>query len=184
MSDTTSLREFNNREYSPGPTVKRLCWYFISIIFFRNGLFPFYNVKRGLLRLFNARIGRGVIIKPYVNIKYPWFLEIGDYSWIGENVWIDNLITVRIGRNCCLSQGAFLLTGNHDFSKVAFDLITRSIILEEGVWIGAKAIVCPGIVCYSHSVLSVGSIATKDLESYSIYQGNPAMKVKERNIAT
>jgi acetyltransferase-like isoleucine patch superfamily enzyme len=61
-----------------------------------------------------------VNIKPSVNIKYPWLLEVGDHVWIGEEVWIDNLAKVRIGSNVCISQGAMLLTGNHDFTKSTF----------------------------------------------------------------
>jgi putative colanic acid biosynthesis acetyltransferase WcaF len=132
--------------------------------------------------MFGAKIGTGVVIKPGVNIKYPWFLEMGDHCWIGEEVWIDNLALVSIGNNVCLSQGAYLLTGSHDYKKRSFDLITKPIVLEDGVWIGAKATVCPGITCHAHSVLAVGSIATSDLEPYSIYQGNPAIKKRERVI--
>ena len=89
---------------------------------------------------------------------------------------------VIIGKNVCISQGALLLTGNHDYSKPSFDLITKEIRLEDGVWIGAKSIVPPGIICKSHSVLSVNSVATKNLESYTIYQGNPAEIIRERKI--
>lgn len=122
------------------------------------------------------------MIKPNVNIKYPWRLQINENAWIGEGVWIDNLAEVSIGANACLSQGAMLLTGNHDYSKPTFDLQTKNITLEEGVWIGAKAVVCPGVTCHSHSVLTVGSVATKDLSAYGIYQGNPAILVKNRNL--
>jgi putative colanic acid biosynthesis acetyltransferase WcaF len=120
------------------------------------------------------------MIKPHVTIKYPWFLTIGNYTWIGENVWIDNLAQVDIGAHACLSQGALLLTGNHDYRQPAFDLVLRPIRLEEGVWIGARAIVCPGVTCRSHAVLSVGAVATADLEPYSVYAGNPAQKKGDR----
>jgi putative colanic acid biosynthesis acetyltransferase WcaF len=75
-----------------------------------------------------------------------------------------------------------LLCGNHNIKKSTFDLLLGEITLEEGVWIGAQAVVCPGVTCKSHSVLTVASIATKDLEPYSIYQGNPAQKIRERII--
>lgn len=122
------------------------------------------------------------MIKPKVNIKYPWFLRVGDHCWIGENVWLDNLAMITIGDNVCISQGAMLLTGNHDYTKSSFDLKTDKIVIENGAWIGAQSIVCPGVICRSHSVLAVGSIATQNLEAYRIYQGNPAGKVKERKI--
>ena len=178
----TNLSQFNNGWYDPGGNVlKRFLWYYTNIVWFNSG-FPLSGVKVFLLRLFGAKIGSGVVVKPRVNIKYPWKLTVGNNVWIGEQVWIDNLAQVRIGDNVCLSQGSFLLCGNHDYKKPSFDLIVSDIILEEGVWIGAKAIVCPGITCASHSVLAVGSVATSNLEAYKIYQGNPAAIVRERII--
>ena len=132
--------------------------------------------------MFGAKIDRGVVIKPGVNVKYPWHLSVGDYAWVGENVWIDNLTQVSIGNHACISQGAYLLTGNHDFTKNTFDLIVKSVTIEDGVWIGAKAIVCPGVTAESHAVLTAGSVATKNLAAYTIYSGHPAAAVKERSI--
>jgi putative colanic acid biosynthesis acetyltransferase WcaF len=177
----TDLSIFNNKWYSPKANLlKRIAWYFVNAAFFMNPIFAFNGLKVFFLKRFGAKVGKGVIIKPSVNIKYPWMLSIGNNTWIGERVWIDNLAQVHIGNNVCISQGAFLLCGNHNYKKVAFDLEVGEIIVEDGVWIGAMAVVCPGVTCYSHAVLSVGSVATANLEKYSIYQGNPAVKVRER----
>lgn len=175
-----NLAQFDNSWFVKKSKWKMISWYFINAIFFTTPFFPFSRLKVGLLRLFGARIGKGVIIKPKVNIKYPWNLTIANNCWIGENVWIDNLALVAIESNVCISQGAMLLCGNHNYKKVSFDLLVGQIKLEEGVWIGAQAVVCPGIVCRTHSILTVGSIATKNLKAYSIYQGNPAEFVKTR----
>lgn len=177
-----NLKTYDNSHYKPGPAPKRMLWYFVNLVFFQSYLFPVSGLKRGLLRIFGARIAGGVVIKPGVNIKYPWFLEVGENSWIGEKVWIDNLALVKIGSNCCLSQGAMLLTGNHNYKMSGFDLEVKGIELENGVWIGAQALVCPGVVCYSHAVLSAGSVATKSLDTFTIYSGNPARAVRERDI--
>jgi putative colanic acid biosynthesis acetyltransferase WcaF len=175
------LSRFNNDWYTSGASfVKRGLWFIINVLFFINPFNPFVWVKTKLLTLFGSKIGKRVIIKPNVNIKYPWKLSIGDNVWIGEGVWIDNLASVLIGDNCSISQGALLLTGSHNYKSVEFDLMVKEIILEDGVWIGAKSIVCPGVICKSHSILTVGSVATKDLESYSIYQGIPAEKKRDR----
>lgn len=177
-----NLNKYKNDWYTPGSTVKKTLWYFTNMFLFKTMLpFP-SSLKSKVLRAFGAKVGNGVVIKPNVNIKYPWFLDVGNYTWIGEGVWIDNLAEVKIGKNCVLSQGSYLLTGSHDYKKETFDLVLDNILLEDGVWIGAKATVCPGVICKSHSVLSVGSTATKDLEGYSIYQGNPATKKRERVI--
>jgi putative colanic acid biosynthesis acetyltransferase WcaF len=178
----TDLSTYDNSWYRPGSSLKRFCWYWINAFIFNTSLFPFYKLKVFLLRLFGAKVGHNVLIKPQVNIKYPWFLEVGNNVWIGERVWIDNLAKVIIGNNVCLSQGSMLLSGNHDFTKVNFNLITSKIALEDGVWIGAGAIVCGGTICRDHIVLTVGSIATGELESMGIYRGNPAVRVKDRII--
>lgn len=179
----TDLSQYDNSWYRPGRgMVVRLLWFWVNAAFLRNPVNPFSGIKKFWLKLFGAKIGKGVVIKPGVNIKYPWLLEVGDYSWIGENAWIDNLAKVTIGPNCCLSQGALLLTGNHNYKKTTFDLMVGEIHLEEGVWIGAQAIVTPGITCKSHAVLAVRSVAVNDLLPFTIYQGNPAREVRKREI--
>ncbi len=178
----TNLNSFNNSWYNPGGNIfSRVLWYCVNACFFKSS-FPFSGIKIGILKLFGAKIGKRVVIKPHVSIKYPWRLIIADNVWIGESVWIDNIDMVNMESNVCVSQGAFLLCGNHDYSKSSFDLITKPITLKEGSWIGAKAFVCPGVVVGSHAVLTVGSVATQNMDDYSIYQGNPAVKVKDRKI--
>ncbi|NRR91040.1 colanic acid biosynthesis acetyltransferase WcaF [Winogradskyella undariae] len=176
----TDLSSYNNDWYQPGRRLKILCWYFINVLFFINPLNPISSLKVFFLKLFGAQIGTGVVIKPGVSIKYPWLLTIGNHCWIGESVWIDNLAQVTIEDHVCVSQGALLLCGNHNYKSTRFDLFVTPITLREGSWVGAKSIVTPGVTLESHAVLSVCSVATTDLESYSIYQGNPAVKVKSR----
>jgi putative colanic acid biosynthesis acetyltransferase WcaF len=178
----TNLQAFRNDDYQPGAgTVKMVVWYLVNA-FLINSWIPFSGMRAALLRMFGAKIGTGVVFKPYINIKYPWKLEIGNHCWLGEHVWIDNLDRVVIGNHVCISQGAMLLCGNHNYRRSTFDLITGSITLEDGVWIGAKTVVCPGVTCHSHSVLSVGAVATKNLQAYSVYAGVPAQMLRQRTI--
>lgn len=183
MPESVDLSTYDNSWYHPGRNLFiRICWVLINALFVQCHWNPSSFIRVLLLRLFGAKIGRGVMIKPGVNIKYPWHLSVCDYVWIGENAWIDNLTKVSIGNHACISQGAYLLTGNHDFKKNTFDLIVKPVTIEAGVWIGAKAIVCPGVTCRSHAVLTAGAVATKDLEEYMIYSGSPAQAVKQRVI--
>lgn len=179
----TDLSAFTTADYRVGASkIKIVAWYFTNAIFFKS-IIPWpYRFKSFLLKAFGAGVGSGLIIKPGVSIKNPWRLIIGKNCWIGEGAWIDNLEDVTIGNNVCLSQGALLLTGNHDYKEQAFPYRLGKIVLEDGVWIGAKAIVCPNITCKTHSILTVGSIATKSLEAWGIYAGNPAEYVRERII--
>jgi len=180
---TTELSKFTTGDYNPGAgRLKVLVWYFLNYGIM-NSAFPWpYGLKSALLRMFGAKVGKGLVIKTKVRIKNPWRLTIGDHCWIGESVWIDNLEDVVLGNNVCVSQGALLLTGNHDYKKSDFPYRLGKITIEDGVWIGAQSVVCPGVVCRSHAILTVSSVATKNLEAWGIYTGNPAVAVRERVI--
>ena len=176
----TDLSKYNNDWYKPGNKFIRFLWFFVNVFFLQSKLCPFNNVKVFLLRIFGAQVGNNVIIKPGVNIKYPWKLKIGNHVWIGEKVWIDNLDDIIIGDNVCLSQGSMLLCGSHNYKSSTFDLLIGKIIIEDGVWIGSKSVVLQNVTCKNHSVLSVNSVASSNLDEYSIYRGNPAVRLKDR----
>jgi putative colanic acid biosynthesis acetyltransferase WcaF len=131
--------------------------------------------------MFGATIGSGVVIKPRVRVKFPWQLVIGDHSWVGEGVWIDNLGVVQIGSNCCLSQAAYLCTGSHNWSSECFNLIVQPITLKNSVWIAARCVVGPGVMAEDGSVLSLGSVITGAMEPWTIYAGNPAKPIRKRD---
>lgn len=180
-----SLAEYRCGQYQPpAGTVARAIWYVVNALVFDSWWCPWSVMKVSILRFFGAKVGVGVIIKPRVSIKYPWRLSIGSHVWIGEGVRIDNLAHVTIGSNVCLSQEAFLLTGNHDYSDPAFGLMLGEICLEEGVWICAKAVVCPNVKCRRNSVLTVGGVLRGDAAENGIYSGNPAVFARPRNIRT
>lgn len=176
------LDQFNNDAYRPGPVVRRSLWYLVSLVFFDNGL-PWPSSLRTLwLALFGAELGRGIVIKPRVRIKYPWKLKIGNHSWVGEGVWIDNLDVVSIGNHCCVSQGAYLLCGNHNYKKASFDLMTAPIRMENGSWAGAQSILAPGAILGEEAMLTAGSVGLGELAERQIHQGNPAKPVRNRVI--
>ena len=185
MSYEVRLDQFQNHWYAPGRSFAlRMLWYFCNLIFLRSGWLVFSAPKCMLLRLFGAKIGRGVVIKPHVNIKYPWKLHIGDHCWIGEEVWIDNLDQVHLESHVCLSQGALLICGNHDYKDPAFGLLTGPIYIERGAWIGAKSSVGPKSRIRENTVLSLGSVFTGDTQPGMIYRGNPAIPFRQRISST
>lgn len=143
----TDLSIYDNSWFNDGASkLKIRVWYIVNTLFFNCGWNISSGLKISLLKAFRARIGKGVVIKTHVNIKYPWRLSIGDYVWIGEYSWIDNMVEVDLGNNSVLSQGAMLLCGNHDYKKVTFDLMPGKIIIGEGAWVGAGQLFAQGLL--------------------------------------
>jgi putative colanic acid biosynthesis acetyltransferase WcaF len=163
--------------------VKESLWLVVSLILFRLCPFSFSALKGMVLRAFGADIGRNVTIKPQVKITFPWKLAVGDHVWLGEECWLLNLERIVIGKNVCISQRACLCTGNHDYSSQTFNLMVKPISVEDGAWLGAGCWVGPGVMIASHAVLTLGSVATKNLAANGIYRGNPAVLVKQRVIS-
>ncbi len=180
---TVSLSKYSTGSFDRGAgAFKEGLWLVASLLLFRLCPFSFSALKRVTLRAFGARIGRNVTIKPQVKITFPWKLTIGDHVWLGEECWLLNLERITIGSNVCISQRAFLCTGNHNYQLATFDLITKPINVDDGAWIGAGAWVGPGVTVGTHAVLAAGCIAAKDLEAFGIYGGNPAEFLKRRVI--
>ena len=177
---TQLSKAFNKGSFDVGASrLKQYAWYVVSQTCFRSGLIPFSTMLVSILRLFGARVGADVRIKPGIYIRYPWKLVLGDHSWLAD-CYIDNLDFVKIGKHVCVSQQAMLMTGNHDYKSSSFELMTKPITLEDGVWIGARALVAPGVLVGSHAVLTAGSTAVKNLNAYIVYQGNPATALRAR----
>ncbi len=175
--------------YTPGnytigaPYWKQLLWYFIGYPLVRSHWLPFSAIKIWILRCFGSKIGKQVRIKPGVRVKFPWRLTVGDYVWIGENAWLDNLAPITLESHVCLSQDVYLCTGNHDWKHLDFKLILGEIYIEQGCWIAARAVVGPGVTIGRGTVLSLGSVTGRDLEPMTIYAGNPAQPIKKRVMA-
>jgi putative colanic acid biosynthesis acetyltransferase WcaF len=177
------LTRTSRRGYRPGRTYPvRALWLVVETLILLNPMVTPYSLKRLVLRGFGARIGKGVVIKPNVHVKYPWHLEIGDHAWIGERAWIDNFVKVRIGANTVVSQGAYLCTGNHDWSDPGMGLVVKPITVEDGAWVGAFVRIAPGVTVGSTAVVTLGSVLLRDAEPAGVYTGNPAVLVRKRTI--
>ena len=175
------LSAFSNSHYHPGRGIAvRLLWYFTSLLLIESGWFLFTRAKPMILRLFGARIGRGVIIKPHVRIKYPWRLAIGDHCWIGQGVWIDNIADVRIGNHVCVSQNAYFCTGSHDHRQRTFDLVEQPIEIGNGAWVAANSLLLPGVSVGPNAIAAAGSVVTKDVAAATVVGGNPARVIFPR----
>jgi len=159
---------------------KEISWYFVKMLFFLSA-FPWPNaLKMAILKIFGAKVGQGVVIKPRVNIHMPWKLILGNDVWIGEEVFILNFELIFIGNDVCVSQRAFLCGGNHDYRDPTMPYRNGPITLADGSWVGAGCFVGPDVTIGVDTVISAGSIVTKSLAGNGIYKGNPAEFVKAR----
>ena len=160
------LDQFDNSNFDRGAgRLTELLWMMIKALFFQFH-FPLPSRLRcTLLRCFGAKIGKTVVIRSGVNITYPWRLEIGDHCWIGEDVFILSLATVKIDNHTCISQRAFICTGSHDFSQPTFDLVTLPISIGAHCWIAAMAFVAPGTTIPPNTMVRAGE--TVSLKRFS-----------------
>jgi len=153
-----------------------IVWYLFKCAFLLSS-FPWPSeLKVNLLRAFGAKVGKGTVIKPRVNIHFPWKLELGNYVWIGEEVFILNLEPIKIGSHACISQRAFLCTGNHDFRNTHFSYRNAPITVGDGAWVGANVFVGPGVQIGPEAVLTSGSVAIRNIAANTIVAGNPAIE--------
>ncbi len=180
--DAPALRldRYDNSDFDRGAgRVKEAFWVLGKCLFFLNP-FPWpSSLRTALLRLFGARIGRGVVIRSGANISFPWRLSVGDHVWIGEDVMILSLARVTLGSHVCVSQRAFLCTGSHAWRRETFDLRTRPITVEDGVWIAAQALIGAGVTVGAGSVVAAGTVLTESIPPDSLAKGNPATVVSK-----
>ncbi len=173
--------KYDNSWYTPGRSlVVRSLWMFFGAPFFRSTWCVSSALRCRLLRLFGATIGHHVVIRQGVIVKYPWHLRVGDHTWIGENVWIDNLTTVQLGSNVCLSQAAYLCTGNHDWTDPHFGLRVAPISVHDGAWVGARSTVLPGVTLHEGAIAAAASVVTRSVPAWQIVAGNPAVFLRDR----
>ncbi len=160
----------------------RALWSLVNALVFLNPMLPAYRLKAQILRLFGAKIGPGVVIKPGVNIKYPWFLTVGEYSWIGERVWLDCLAPLRIGKHVVISQGAYLVCGTHDWEDPGMGSVIAPIVVEDGAWIASFAKIAGNVTVGQEAMIALGAVVFADCEPRGTYRGNPAQRVGRRRI--
>jgi putative colanic acid biosynthesis acetyltransferase WcaF len=166
--------------YSMRQQIRRMAWWIGEYFLFKCSLRPMYGWRRWVLRLYGARLADHVCIQRSVRIEFPWNLEMGRYSSIGENAWIYNLERIQIGEFTTVSQRVFLCTGSHDYARPEMPLITRPISVGRGVWLAADAYVGPGICIGDYAVIGARSVVTKDMPEKMVCAGHPCRPIKPR----
>jgi putative colanic acid biosynthesis acetyltransferase WcaF len=149
-------------------------WWFLQATLFRCSPQLLYGFRRWLLRMFGARIGQGVLIRPSAKFVYPWKVSIGDYSWIGDDVVIYSFADITIGKNAVVSQKSYLCAGTHDYKSENFDIYASPIVIEDEVWIAADVFIAPGVTVGKGSVVGSRSSVFGNLPAMMVCVGSPA----------
>ena len=140
-----------------------------------------YGWRRLILRLFGARIGKNVKVRPSVRITYPWKVTIEDSAWIGDGAELYSLAEITIGHDAVVSQGSYLCTGSHDYNDIGFPIVTKPIVVEPEFWIAAQSFVTPGVTIGRGAVVGVRSLVLEDVPAYTIVAGHPAVAIGHRD---
>jgi len=169
------------QKYSLRIQIMRVAWA-VGKLLFRIVPRPFYAPRRGLLRLFGAKVGRHVNISNTATVYFPWNLEVGDWSGIGEHAYIYNLGKVSIGEKTTISQRTHLCAGSHDYTDPTLPLLTPPISVGDQSWICADVFIGPGVTIGEGAVVGARSVVVKDVESWAVVAGNPARFIKKREL--
>lgn len=155
-------------------------WWIVQSTLFGCSPQVLYGWRRFLLRLFGAKIGHHVLIRPGVRITYPWKLTIGDYAWIGDGTELYTLAPITIGSHVSISQDVAVITGTHDFRKPSFDISALPIVIEDECWVCAGAFVHQGVTLGRGSVIGARAVVHRSTAPYSINVGSPARSAGTR----
>ena len=173
LVDLSTYSVFNLERGRSSLTV--MVWWLVQAIFFPLSPHNLNSIRRILLRLFGAQIGKGVVIRPTARFTYPWKIKIGDYSWIGDDVVFYSIERIIVGSHCVISQKSYLCTGSHDIRDRAFSLIAAPIRIGNGAWIATDCFVAAGVDIGSNSIIGARSNVMKSVPAKQVAWGNPCI---------
>ena len=160
--------------------VARIAWGLVYTIFFRLSPIPFHSWRSLLLRLFGAKVGKGVHVYPRVHIWAPWNLQLEDECGIANGTRLYSQAKITIGKRTVISQGVHLCAGTHDYNHRGFPLIAIPINIGDQVWIAAEVFIHPGITIKDGCVVGARSVVNKDLPEWTVCGGHPCIPIKGR----
>jgi putative colanic acid biosynthesis acetyltransferase WcaF len=155
-------------------------WWLVQATLFRGSPQALYAFRRGLLRMFGAKIGEGAIIRPSATFTYPWKVSLGDHSWIGDDVVVYSLGDITIGNNVVVSQKSYLCAATHDYRSPNFDIYAKPIVIEDEAWLAADVFVAPGVTIGKGAVVGSRSSVFGNLPPMMVCTGSPARALRPR----
>ena len=153
-------------------------WWLVQATLFRLSPHSAYGWRRFILRLFGAKVGRDVHLRPTARVQYPWKVSVGDYSWVGDGAVLYSLGEIRIGAHSVVSQRAYLCAATHDHQKASFDLLASSIDIGREVWIAADVFIGPGVSVGDAAVVGARSSVFQDVPPGVVCFGQPVDPAK------
>ena len=169
------------RKYSRGEQVRRILWSGGRWLI-RLSPRPCFGWRRFVLRLFGARVGAHVNIYPSTHLYMPWNVAIGDWSALGEDVFVYSLGKVTIGKSATLSYRSHVCAGTHDLNDPELPLRKPPVTIEDGVWVGTDAFIGPGVTVGRAAVVGARAVVVKDVAALDVVAGNPARVVSRRRL--
>ena len=161
-----------------GNAIKVQLWWAVQATIFAWSPQVLYRWRAFLLRLFGAKIGKNVVIRPSVKITYPWKLTLGDYAWVGDEVNLYTLGEITIGAHSVISQKSYLCTGSHDHASQHFTINATPIVIGEKCWLATDVFVAPGVTIGDGAVVAAGAVVTRDVPAATVVGGVPARPIR------
>ena len=140
---------------------------------------PFNPWRLFILKLFGAKIYGLPFVHQRARIQIPWNLTLEHRACLGDRANAYSLGSIIIGKSATIAQEAYLCTGSHDFSNPSMPLVVSNIIIEEYAFIGARAMILPGVKISKHAIVGAQSVVTRDVADYMVVAGNPAIVIRQ-----
>lgn len=155
-------------------------WWLIQGTLFKWSPQFMYGWRRWLLRLFGAKIGKGVLIRPTVKVTYPWKVSIGDFAWVGDDVVLYSLGEIEIGANAVISQRSYLCAASHDYTQTNFPIYVKKVCIGSEAWLATDVFVAPGVTIGHKAVIGARSSVFTNMPEDMVCFGSPAKPIKLR----
>jgi len=155
-------------------------WWLVQATLFACSPQFMYGWRRWLLRLFGAKVGQGVLLRPSVKVTYPWKVSIGNFVWIGDDVVLYSLGEIEIGDHAVVSQRSYICAAGHDYTKIDFPIFDKKVYIGEQAWLATDVFVAPGVLVGMGTVVGARSSVFHDLPPMMVCVGSPAKPIKAR----
>ena len=136
-----------------------------------------------MLKVFGANLSGMPFVHSTARIQIPWNLTMKHRACLGEGANAYSLGKIKIMEGATIAQESYLCTGSHDFNDPSLQLITKPITVGKNTFIGARAMILPGVYIGDRVIIGAMSVVSKDVPDHQIVAGNPAKKIGERAIS-